>query len=107
MTTKILIKTSNALPDAFMECLMELPSMFVPENISVEINKDILQKDVGIRILILEPSELLPKQIKELVHAVLDIPGRPNKIKICLEDKDKIFFLPDDIEECADWFKVD
>lgn len=104
---KIEISTDQSLSQEILSKIQETISYLHKENVDVVFFQESNLKD-GFKVIIkiLEIGDISDKQMREAFKTMFfGIKDGGNFSKLI--DKDKEFRLPDDIEECLDWFIIE
>lgn len=103
---KMEISIKKNLSQEILSKIQGAISYLQKNNIEVVLQESNLKDNFKVIIKILDIGDITDKQIKETFKIMLScVKGERNFVKLI--DRDKEFHLPDDIEECLDWFIIE
>lgn len=103
---KIEISTDKNLAKDILSRIEKAVSNLRKSNIEIVLQESNLRDDLKVLIKIRDIGDISDKQIREAFKIMFpDVKGDRNFAKLI--DREKEFRLPDDLDECLDWFIIE
>lgn len=103
---KIEISIDKDLSQEILSKIHDAVSYLQRNNIRIISQESSFKDEFKVIIKILDIGDILNEQMKEALKIMFaGVKGKRNFAKLI--DRDKEFRLPDDIEECLDWFIIE